>query len=148
MVVNIEQCLMKIKTLDTGRINFLITYNVLWLCEVPPIREYKEDEFQDASIYKTNIDDIITDCLCRLNDWHKGLYDELNEIVPRETQFHRELSSLLNKYSKENGSNTPDKELVETNRPSFNNMVETILVSYFKAKGEKNKNVTTNANSE
>ena len=41
-----------------------------------------------------------------------------------------------------------NKELVETNRPSFNNMVETILVSYFKAKEEKNKNVTINANSE
>ena len=41
-----------------------------------------------------------------------------------------------------------NKELVETNRPSFNNMVETILVSYFKAKEEKNKNVTPNANSE
>ena len=41
-----------------------------------------------------------------------------------------------------------NKELEETNRPSFNNMVETILVSYFKAKEEKNKNVTTNANSE
>ena len=33
-----------------------------------------------------------------------------------------------------------NKELEETNRPSFNNMVETILVSYFKAKEEKNKN--------
>jgi len=41
-----------------------------------------------------------------------------------------------------------NKELEETNRPSFNNMVETILVSYFKGKEEKNKNVTTNANSE
>jgi len=41
-----------------------------------------------------------------------------------------------------------NKEIDETNRPSFNNMVETILVSYFKAKEEKNKNVTTNANSE
>ena len=41
-----------------------------------------------------------------------------------------------------------NKELEETNRPSFNNMVETILVSYFKAKEEKNKNVITNANSE
>ena len=33
-----------------------------------------------------------------------------------------------------------NKELEETNRPSFNNMVEAILVSYFKAKEEKNKN--------
>ena len=41
-----------------------------------------------------------------------------------------------------------NKEIEETNRPSFNNMVETILVSYFKGKGKKNKNVITNANSE
>jgi hypothetical protein len=40
-----------------------------------------------------------------------------------------------------------NNEQINTNRPSFNNMVETILVSYFKAKEEKNKNVTTNANS-
>jgi hypothetical protein len=41
-----------------------------------------------------------------------------------------------------------NKEQEQTNRPSFNNTVESILVSYFKAKEEKNKNVTTNANSE
>jgi hypothetical protein len=41
-----------------------------------------------------------------------------------------------------------NKEQIRTNRPSFNNMVETILVSYFKAKEENNKNVTANANSE
>ena len=26
----------------------------------------------------------------------------------KETEFHKELSSLINRYSKENGSNTPD----------------------------------------
>lgn len=41
-----------------------------------------------------------------------------------------------------------NKEQTETNRPSFNNTVESILVSYFKRKEEKNKNVSTNANSE
>lgn len=41
-----------------------------------------------------------------------------------------------------------EKEQEETNRPSFNNTVETILVSYFKAKEKKNKNVISNANSE
>jgi hypothetical protein len=40
-----------------------------------------------------------------------------------------------------------EKERVSQNRPSTNNMVETILVSYFK-KGEveKNKNVSTEPN--
>jgi len=41
-----------------------------------------------------------------------------------------------------------EKEQEETNRPSFNNTVENILVSYFKAKEKKNKNVISNANSE
>lgn len=41
-----------------------------------------------------------------------------------------------------------NKEQEQTNRPSFNNTVENILVSYFKGKEEKNKNVTTNTNSE
>ena len=41
-----------------------------------------------------------------------------------------------------------EKEQEETNRPSFNNTVESILVSYFKEKEEKNKTVTANANSE
>ena len=41
-----------------------------------------------------------------------------------------------------------NKEQEQTNRPSFNNTVESILVSYFKAKEEKNKNVNSNANSE
>ena len=47
-------------------------YNIV--DEIPLVREYKEGELQDASIYKTNIDDIITDCLGKLNEWHKGLY--------------------------------------------------------------------------
>lgn len=37
-----------------------------------------------------------------------------------------------------------EKERVSQNRPSTNNMVETILVSYFKKREEKkNKNVST-----
>lgn len=36
-----------------------------------------------------------------------------------------------------------EKEQEETNRPSFNNTIESILVSYFKAKEEKNKNIST-----
>ena len=40
-----------------------------------------------------------------------------------------------------------NKEIEETNRPSFNNMVETILVEYFEERGQKiktsNENVDT-----
>ena len=40
-----------------------------------------------------------------------------------------------------------EKERVSQNRPSTNNMVETILVSYFKKEeGKKNKNVSTESN--
>ena len=40
-----------------------------------------------------------------------------------------------------------EKERVSQNRPSTNNMVETILVSYFKKEVEKkNKNVSTEPN--
>lgn len=40
-----------------------------------------------------------------------------------------------------------EKERVIQNRPSTNNMVETILVSYFKkGKEKKNKNVSTEPN--
>jgi hypothetical protein len=38
-----------------------------------------------------------------------------------------------------------ETERVIQNRPSVNNMVETILVSYFKKGGKKNKNVTRKA---
>ena len=81
-------------------------YNIVEI--LPPTRQYEEGELQDTSIYKTNIDDIISDCLDKLKIWHKGLYVELDEIVTKETQFNRELILLLNRYSKENGSNTPD----------------------------------------
>jgi hypothetical protein len=81
-------------------------YNVVDV--IPPTKEYVKGELQDISIYKLNTDDVIADCLEKLKFWHKGLYKKLDEIVPRETRFHRELTSLLNRYSIENGSNTPD----------------------------------------
>lgn len=59
----------------------------------------------DTTIYVNSVDEIIADCLSRLNK--KG-YEQLDEIVTKETMFHRELTSLLNRYSKENGSDTPD----------------------------------------
>lgn len=67
-------------------------------------------------IYKTNMDEIISDCLDRLNTWHKGAYIELKAIhsaKDRNTLFERELTSLINRYSKENDSNTPDFMLAQ-----------------------------------
>lgn len=73
--------------------------------EIPQTKEYNKGEFQDATIYKMSLDDAISDCILKLNEIR---YEELDEIVTRETEFHRELTSLLNRYSKENVSDTPD----------------------------------------
>ena len=59
-------------------------------------------------MYVTNTDDLIENALRKLNAWHKGNFVELDEIVSKGIKFHRELTSLLNRYSKENGSDTPD----------------------------------------
>ena len=59
-------------------------YNIVEM--LPSTKEYKEGELQDVSIYKTNIDDVISDCLDKMKTWHNGLYTELNEITSRETQ--------------------------------------------------------------
>jgi len=40
-------------------------------------------------------------------------YEVLDEIVSRDKTFLRELTELINKYSKENDSNTPDYILAE-----------------------------------
>jgi len=40
-------------------------------------------------------------------------YTILNEIVSKDTLFKRELTQLINKYSKDNDSNTPDYILAE-----------------------------------
>jgi hypothetical protein len=118
-------------------------YNIVEI--LPPTKEYKEGELQDASIYKTNIDDVISDCLDKLKTWHNGLYAELNEIVPRETQFHRELSSLLNRYSKENGSNTPDFLLASYLTGclhTFNSIVNAREEWYGRGEKRKEKDIT------
>jgi len=59
----------------------------------------------DASIFAKNIDEIISHCILKLNERR---YEELDEIITKETEFLRELTSLLNRYSEENKSDTPD----------------------------------------
>lgn len=76
------------------------------ICEIIPEKmEYKQGELQDGTIYLTNLSDAISDCIKKLKEVR---YEQLDEIVTRETEFNRELTSLLNRYSKENGSDTPD----------------------------------------
>ena len=71
---------------------------------LPSKIEYNEGESQDGTIYKTNIDEVISDCLDRLK-----VYVDINIKVT----FEEELETLLNRYSKENGSNTPDYLFLE-----------------------------------
>jgi hypothetical protein len=80
-------------------------YSVVKSEDIPvkPI-EYKGG-LVDGTIYVTSIDEIILDCLTKLEALE---YEKLEEVVTKETKFNRELISLLNRYSKENGSNTPD----------------------------------------
>lgn len=59
----------------------------------------------DPTIYVNSIDDVISDYITKLN---KFKYEKLDEIITKETSFYRELTSLLNRYCKENKSNTPD----------------------------------------
>lgn len=76
------------------------------ICEtISENKEYKKGELQDGTIYFTNLDDAISDCIKKLKEVR---YEQVDEIVTRETEFNIELTSLLNRYSKENGSDTPD----------------------------------------
>jgi len=76
------------------------------LCTViPEPTVYTEGQLRDATIYKLTISEIIDDCEEKLKAFN---YELLDEIVTPEVSFSRELTSLLNKYSKENASNTPD----------------------------------------
>lgn len=59
----------------------------------------------DNTIFAKNIDGIISHCILKLNERR---YEELDEIITKETEFFRELTLLLNKYSKENINDTPD----------------------------------------
>jgi hypothetical protein len=77
------------------------------------IEHYTEYSIRSSSVYKTNIEDVITDCLDKLKEWHKDLYTELIEIIPEETKFYRELSELLSKYNKNIECNTPSIILAE-----------------------------------
>lgn len=55
-------------------------YNIV--DEIPQVKEYKDNELQDNSIYKTNIDDIITDCLEKLNTlYNKSRREKLERIL-------------------------------------------------------------------
>lgn len=72
---------------------------------MPEEKEVYGDVKKHDTIYKKNMDEIISDVISKLQFMK---CEKLDEIVTEETMFNRELTSLLNKYSKENSSNTPD----------------------------------------
>jgi hypothetical protein len=65
--------------------------------EIPLEEYYKDGDLKDGTIYKKNIDDIITDCLERLNNWHKGQYKEgFSSIEEKDNMV--EWKKILTKY--------------------------------------------------
>jgi len=77
---------------------------------IPKDKKHSNDiELKGGKIFVQNIDSIINDCLLKLANFD---YEKLDEIVTNDTKFYRELTSLLNKYNKENDSNTPDYILI------------------------------------
>jgi len=79
------------------------TYKIVNI--IPKKIKYVDSDIRDSIEYVLTTEKAIDDFLKEL---HEIPYEKLNEIVSRSTMFTRELTSLLNKYSKENGSNTPD----------------------------------------
>ena len=77
----------------------------------------------DGIIHVTSIDEIILDCLTKLKNLG---YKKVDEVVTKETRFNRELIILLNRYSKENGSNTPDFVLANYLNSCLNTFNNTI----------------------
>lgn len=76
------------------------------LCDkIPKPKYHKPNELHDNVKYFTSIEDIIGKAKQMLMAIG---YEELDEIVTKPVMFQRELTSLLNRYSKENASNTPD----------------------------------------
>ena len=90
---------------------------------IPETPEYSESDLRDATIYVLNIEDAVNNFNEKLNNLD---YEILEEIVIIDVEFRRELTSLLNRYSKENESNTPDFILANhliSCLKSFNEMV-------------------------
>ena len=63
----------------------------------------EETPTNDSVIYKKNLDDIISDCLQRINDYLRTHYEEKNRI-----SFGKELASLLEKHNKGKEFDTPE----------------------------------------
>lgn len=73
--------------------------------KIPKAKLYKPNELCEDVFYCLSIDDIVNDAKEMLIATG---YEELEEIVTPVLMFERELTALLNKYSKENASDTPD----------------------------------------
>jgi len=72
---------------------------------IPKKIKYNDSDIEDCTEYVLTTEEAIEDFLKEL---HEISYEKLDEIVSRSSMFTRELTSLLNKYRKENNSNTPD----------------------------------------
>lgn len=79
--------------------------------EDPSSSEAREEQLEkygfecDANTYVDSVESLIEDFKTKLSTVE---YEELSEVVTKETKFYRELTALINRYSLENESNTPD----------------------------------------
>jgi hypothetical protein len=80
--------------------------NAYKLCkELPVKKEYDPIGLNDNINYVLSFEEIVAHFKLLMAAIE---FEPLDEIVTKETKFRRELATLLNRYSKENGSDTPD----------------------------------------
>lgn len=68
------------------------------------------DQLQDTVIYLKDADEIVEHFYQALLNWlnYSDSFEIVDKVTTKEERFTEELTSLLNKYSEEGESNTPD----------------------------------------
>jgi len=120
------------------------------ISDIIPIKEEcLEDQLCDGTVYKFSIEEVILDFLESLKKWNENIFNEPvpTEVLTKESKFHRDLTSLINKYSKENESNTPDfllaNYLVEC-LGTFNRVINSRESWYGRISGMSNNEINLN----
>jgi hypothetical protein len=73
-----------------------------------PIEEGNLDALEDSTVYLPTVSDVLNHFYQALLTWSNNSFDTVDKVTTKEERFIEELTSLLNKYSKEDDSNTPD----------------------------------------
>jgi hypothetical protein len=73
-------------------------------------QEPDDDKLKGVAVYKTTIQEAIEDFKFKLSGIR---YEVFYEVLTKEDRFKRELQEVINRHSKESGSNTPDYVLAD-----------------------------------